>query len=99
MQRFGIHPDKEHPFDVSIAEKAGEGKPEKVKGALVVSVDADNQKFRIKVKGAETEVTTNAETTITKDKHPVTFDAVISVGAKLDLEVLNGVAVTIKVKK
>jgi len=98
-KQFGVQPDKEHPFDVSLAEKAGEAKPEKVKGAQVVSVDAANKKFKLKVKGKEIEVATNADTKIKKAKQPATFEAVITVGAKLELEVLNGVAVTITAKK
>jgi CRISPR-associated protein Csb1 len=99
MKQFGIQADKEHPFDATLAEKASEAKPEKVKGAQVVSVDAVNKKFKIKVKGKETEVATNADTTITKAKEPATFEAVITIGAKLELELLEGVAVTINAKK
>jgi CRISPR-associated protein Csb1 len=98
-QQFGIQSDKEHPFDVAIAEKAGEATPEKVKGAQVVWVDAVNKRFKIKVKGRETEVATNADTKVTKGKEPASFEAVIMVGAKLNLEVLQGVAISVAAKK
>ncbi len=61
--------------------------------------DVASKKFRIKVKGKESEVTANADTAIKKGKEQAEFDAVVSVGAKLELEVLNGVAVTITAKK
>jgi CRISPR-associated protein Csb1 len=98
MKKFGIQQGKEHPFDANIAEKASEAKPEKVKGAEVVSVDTADKKFKIKVKGKESEIATKADTVITKARHPATFEEAISAGAKCDLEVLNGVAVSIKAK-
>jgi CRISPR-associated protein Csb1 len=99
MNQFGIQPGKELPFNVTLAEGAREAKPQKFKGAEVVSVDMDGKKFKITVKGAETEIAASAETTITKAKQPATFGTVVVVGAKLELEVLNGVAVTISAKK
>ncbi len=48
MKQFGIQPGKEHPFDATIAEKAGRGmKPEKVKGAgSAVSVRRGQQEVQ-----------------------------------------------------
>jgi CRISPR-associated protein Csb1 len=99
MKQFGIKPNKEHPFDATLAEKASEAKPEKVKGAQVVSVDAANKTFKINVRGKETEIGSNAGTKITKAKQPATFEAIVTVGAILELDVLKGVAVTINAKK
>jgi CRISPR-associated protein Csb1 len=99
MKQFGVQPGKEHPFDSTIAEKASEAKPDKVRGAEVVSVDVADKKFKIKARGKESEVTTNADTAIKKGKVPADFDAVVTIGSKLDLEVLNGVAMTIAAKK
>jgi len=99
MKAFGIQPGKDNPFDVTIAEKASEAKPDKIKGAEVVSVDAAGKKFKIKVKGKESEVATNGDTAIKKGKEPATFEAIVITGAKLDLEVLQGVAITITGKK
>lgn len=99
MTKFGIQPNKEQPFDVSMAEKASEAKAEKMNGAEVLSVDAVTKKFKVKVKQKESEVSTNVETVIKKGKDQADFEAVVTVGAKLNLEVLNGVAISITAKK
>ena len=99
MTTFGIHPNKEQPFDAAIAEKASEAKPEKINGAEVLSVDYASKKFTIKVKQGESEVSTSGDTEIKKGKDQAEFETVVTVGAKVNLKVLNGVAVSITTKK
>ena len=95
---FGVGRNREERFDATLGEKAGEGKPEKQKGE-VVSVDPTAKKFKLKpIKGNELEVVANETTVITKGKNLVTFEATVIVGAKLDIEVLNGVALKIRTK-
>ena len=91
--------ERVNEFDVTLAEKASEAKPEKLSGAEVLSVDAAGKQFRIKFKKKELEVNTNPETTIMKGKEPAAFEAVVMPGAKLNLEVLQGMAITITAKK
>jgi CRISPR-associated protein Csb1 len=86
-------------FDVTLAEKASEAKPEKLNGAEVLSVDAAEKRFKIKFKKKELEVSANPETKILKDKDPAAFEVVVTPGAKLNLELLQGVAITITTKK
>jgi CRISPR-associated protein Csb1 len=76
-------------FDPSIAEKAGEDKPVKVKSAEVVSVDLATKSFKVNVKGAVSEFATTADTVVRKGKEDAAFEAVVIVKAKLDLEVLR----------
>lgn len=99
VQKFGIQPDKEQPFDVSIAERASEAKPEKMNGVEVLSVDADGKKFKVKFKQRDSEVTTSSDTVIKKGKDQADFETVVIAGAKLNLEVLSGVALSITSKK
>jgi len=99
LKEFKIQPNKEQPFDAAVAEKASEGKAEKMNGAEVLSVDADSKKFKVKVKQREFEVSTNADTVIKKGKDQAEFETVVTIGAKVNLEVLNGVAVSITAKK
>ncbi|MFA7236699.1 MAG: type I-U CRISPR-associated RAMP protein Csb1/Cas7u [Phycisphaeraceae bacterium] len=99
MKEFGIQPNKEQPFDVSIAEKASEAKPEKMNGAEVVSVDTAGKTFKVKFKKKESDVSTNTDTIIQKGNEVAAFEAVVILGAKLNLKVLNGMAVTITAKK
>jgi len=99
MKKFGIQSNQEQPFDPSIAEKAGEAKPEKMNGAEVISVDAATKKFRVKFKQKDFEVTANAETVIKRGKDQTEFESVVNIGAKLNLEVLNSVASSITAKK
>lgn len=99
MTKFGIEANKEQPFDAAIAEKASEAKPEKMNAAEVLSVDAATKKFRIKFRQKEAEVTTIADTVIKKGKDQAEFGSVVAVGAKVNLEILNGVAVSITAKK
>lgn len=100
MEKFGINAtERAKEFDATLAEKASEAKPENLKGAEVVTVDAAGKKFKVKHKKKELEVKTNANTAIKKGKEPAEFEAVVTPGAKLDLEVLDGVAVSITGKK
>jgi CRISPR-associated protein Csb1 len=99
-KEFGIDTaERTKEFDAALAEKAGEAKVEKLKGAEVLSVDAAAKQFKIKVKRNVLDVSTNADTTIKKGTEAVTFEAVVVPKAKLDLEVLQGVAITITSKK
>jgi hypothetical protein len=70
-----------------------------LKGAEVVSVDTAEKKFKVKHRKNKLEVRTNADTAIKKGKEPSEFVTVVLVGAKLELEVVNGVAVTVTAKK
>jgi CRISPR-associated protein Csb1 len=95
---FGVGGSREERFDATLGEKAGQGKPEKQKGE-VVSTNPTAKKFSFKpTKGNELEVVANEMTEITKAKSPATFEATVIVGAKLDIEVLNGVALKIRAK-
>jgi len=99
MSAFGISPEREERFEVSLAEKAGEAKAVKVNGK-VVSVDPASRTFKLKPKkGNESEVTATDKTEITRGKAATTFDAVVTVGEVLTVEVLDGVAKTISAKK
>lgn len=98
-KEFRIGKDREERFDASLAEKAGEAKPEKLKGE-VVSVDVAAKKLKLKAgRGKEVEIAANDATAIIKGKDTVTFEVAVTVGAVLNLEVLNGVAVSITAKK
>jgi CRISPR-associated protein Csb1 len=85
-------------FDVSLAERASAAKPEKL-SAEVLSVDTTGKQFKIKFKKKELEVSTSPETKIMKGKEPAAFEAVVTPGARLNLEVLQGVALSITAKK
>jgi CRISPR-associated protein Csb1 len=99
LKEFRIGKDREERFDATLAEKAGEAKPEKVKGE-VISVDVDGKKFKLRVgRGKEIEITATNTTAITKGKDATTFEAAVTVGATLKLDVMSGVAVTITGKK
>jgi CRISPR-associated protein Csb1 len=99
MNEFGIGPNREERFDASLAEKAAEAKPDKLKGD-VVSVDMAGRTFKLKVgRGKEAEVIVNDATVIKKGKEPATFDEVVTVGATVKAEVLNNIAVAIDTKK
>lgn len=95
---FGVGANREEQFDITLGEKAGEAKPEKQKGD-VSSADASAKKFTLKLaKGKELEVVANEKTVITKGKSPATFEATVVIGAKLAVELLNGVALKIAAK-
>ena len=86
-------------FDPSLAEKAAEGKPEKLKGE-VTSFDVAANGFKLKLaKGGESEIVTNSTTQFKKGKDDSNFETVVTVGAKVDVSVLGGVAISVVVKK
>jgi CRISPR-associated protein Csb1 len=96
---FGVSPNREESFDASLAEKAAEAKVEKRKGE-VVAADLVGKTFKLKVnRGAEVEVVVNDSTVVKKGKEPATFDDVVTVGARLSVDVLNGIAVAITAKR
>ncbi|MBI2806677.1 MAG: type I-U CRISPR-associated protein Cas7 [Planctomycetes bacterium] len=94
---FGVGKDDEQPFDAAIAEKAAE-KPDKVKGD-VVSVDATARTLTLKTgRGKdikEVGIVTTDTTKFQKGKEDATFETVVTVGAKLDVEVVSGAAVKV----
>jgi CRISPR-associated protein Csb1 len=92
MRAFGIAKDKEQPFDASLAEKASEAKVEKLNGATVVTVDVLAAKFKVKKGNKQLEFSVTAQTTIATGDAPGTFEAVVTAGAKLDIESTAGVA-------
>lgn len=95
LEQFDIRKtDLEKEFIQSSAEKASEGKPEKLRKQEVVSVDAKT----FKVKGRETQIGVTDETSIKMGKADAAFDVVVKVGATLDIDVLNNVAKVIKGK-
>lgn len=96
---FGIGSSHEEQFDVSSAENVGEEKPLKVKGEIT-SFDPAGNCFKIKLaKGGESVIATNAITKFQKGKDDSTYENVITVGAKVDVSVLAGVAVAVVAKK
>jgi CRISPR-associated protein Csb1 len=100
LKAFGVDTGKEAPFDVTLAEKAAEDKPEKLKGE-VVAVDTANKKFRVKTgtrqATKEVELTASDATTITKGREPATFEALVT-SAKVEIEHVNGTAIKITIK-
>jgi CRISPR-associated protein Csb1 len=97
LKHFNIRKTElEKEFVPSSAEKASEGKPEKLKKQEVVSVDADAKTFS--VKGRETQIGITDETSIKRGRTDGTFEDVVKVGATLDIDVLNNVAKVIKGK-
>jgi CRISPR-associated protein Csb1 len=95
-------PDREVSFKKELAAKDIKGDKEKLKGEAV-SVDPAEKKFKLKSgKGRdqkEIEVATNDSTTFMKGKEESTFVQVVVVDAKLDVDVVNGVAVKVTAKK
>ena len=91
-------PDREVLFCKEFAQKDIKGDTEKLKGE-VVSVDTSEKKFTMRVgkktDNKEVEVRTNGNTTFIKGKAQSTFDAVVREDGKLDVEVTNGVAVSV----
>jgi hypothetical protein len=99
-KEFGIDTTKrEATFDAAMAESAGEAKPEKLNAAEILSVDSASKKFKVKHKKRELEVGTSAGTVITEGKESAAFEAVVRPGAKVNLELLNGMATAINAKK
>lgn len=99
MGKFGIQSNDEQPFDISVAEKASEVKPEKLNGAEVLSTDPVAKSFKVRFKQKEYEVRTTGDTVIKKGKEQSEFEGVVVAGSKLNLEILNGIAVSITSKK
>jgi CRISPR-associated protein Csb1 len=95
-------PDREVSFDKELAKKDIKGDNEKLKGD-VITFDADNKTFVVRVgkKGdqKEADIRTDENTAFAKGKDNSTFDAVIVAGAKLDVELANGIAVKVTGKK
>lgn len=88
--------DLEKEFLQSSAEKASEGKAEKLKRQDVASVDTESKTFT--VKGREKPISITEETSIKKGRSDAKFEEVVIVGATLEIEVLNHVAKSIKGK-
>lgn len=96
---FGVGRSRAERFDVSIAERAADGKPEKLKG-VVLSVDSAATSFKLKLtKGGDADITTTAATKFQKGKDDVTFEAIVTPNATLDVSVLKGIAVSVSAKK
>jgi CRISPR-associated protein Csb1 len=97
LKHFPIrNSDLEKEFIQSSAEKASEGKAEKLKGLEILSVDPEAKVFT--VKGRESHIQITEETVIKKGKVDASFEDIVKVGAKLDAEVLNNIAKAIKGK-
>lgn len=96
---FGVGQSRSERFDVSLAEKAADGKPEKIKG-VVLLVDSLAKSFKLKlIKGNEVDVTTTTATKFQKGKDDATFDAIVTPSATLDVSILKGIAVSVNAKK
>jgi hypothetical protein len=96
LKEFPIRTGREERFDASLAEKAGEAKPEKVNGKVV---SVEGKKFKLKPgRGKEIEISATDATKITRGQEGTTFETVVTVGATLNLEVINGVAISIASK-
>lgn len=99
---FGVGKNRDVVFDKELAGKDIKGDKEKMKGE-VVSLDPAEKKFKLKTgKGKdqkEIEVATNDSTSFMKGKEESAFDQVVVVGAKLDVEIISGVAVKVTGKK
>lgn len=98
-KEFGVGSNREERFDPLLAEKAAEGKPDKLKGE-VVALDATAMNFKLKLaKGSESEVATNSLTNFLKGKEESNFETVVTIGAKVDVAIMAGVAVNVTGKK
>ncbi|MBA4192326.1 MAG: type I-U CRISPR-associated protein Cas7 [Planctomycetaceae bacterium] len=90
-KEFKIGKNREEKFDASLAEKAGEVKMETVK-VEVTSIDVAGNKFKAKKGSKKLEFSMTSATAITKGDEAATFDSVVKVGTKLDIEHTGGVA-------
>lgn len=88
--------DLQKEFIQSSAEKASKGKLDKLKGQEVVFVDVGAKLFKVKNRDSQIEIMT--ETKIKKGRADARFEDVVQLGAKLDVDVLNNIARTIKGK-
>jgi CRISPR-associated protein Csb1 len=89
---FGVGKNREEPFDASLAEKAGEAKVEKLANCTVTTVDGVARKFKAKKGNKQHDISVTPETEITKADIAAAFDVAVTVGAKLDIEHVGGVA-------
>lgn len=97
VEKFGIRTsDLEKEFSQSSAEKASQGKPEKIKSAEVVSVDSEKKSF--KIKGRDAELKINDEASIKKGRKDSTFEEVVRIGTTIEIEVVADVVKSIKAK-
>src|SRR5262249_9685181 len=99
---FGVGKERDVMFDKKLAEKDIKGDEEKLKGE-VVSIDPAEKKFKLKTgkpkDQKEVDVAVNDSTIFMKGKEASAFDQVVVVGAKLEVEAVNGVAVKVTGKK
>jgi CRISPR-associated protein Csb1 len=105
-KRFVIGEAREVQFNKELAKIDIKGEEVasglKYEGCDVVSVDLTAKSFVIRVvsesRTEDVTITTNAETKFKKGRVNKSFSDIIAVGARLDLEVSNGVAIIIKAK-
>lgn len=88
--------DLEKEFIQSSAEKASEGAPEKLKKQVVAWVDLLAKTFQ--VKGRAMQINVTDETSIKKGKVDAAFEDVVTLGASVDIELVNNVARSVKGK-
>ncbi len=63
-------------------------------------MDPAGRTFKLKAaRGKEAEITVDDSTVIKRGKEPATFDEAVAVGATLNVEVLNNLALAITAKK
>lgn len=96
-------PDREVPFEQTLAAKDIRGDGQKLKGK-VVSLDTAEKKFTLKKAGKkgqqkDIEVATSDSTSFQRGTEESTFDEVVIQGATIDVEVNNGIAVKVIGKK
>ena len=96
---FQVAEGRAEPFSAALAAKAAEGKPEKVKGEIV-SVEVEQKTFVVRdSKKKDIEIKTTESTKFTSGKDEGTFEGVVLPQAKVDIEVLSGVAVSVSGKR
>ena len=104
---FEVGRKRDVDFDKKLAEKDIKGddagaNTQKLEGGEVVTIDAQAKKFTLKIlmdgNEQQIEVTTNDDTKFKKGRSNKTFTGLVVVGAKLDLEVTNGIAVKVTAK-
>jgi len=95
-------PDRIVSFSKELAKtdiKGDAGNTEKLKAAEVISLDAKAQRFTVKIdldgELKEVVIDTNEKTKFKKGRSNKTFDELVTIGAKLDVEVTNEVAVKV----
>jgi len=100
--KFGVGKNRDVTFDKKLAEKDIKGDEDKLKGE-VLSLDPAEKNLKLNVgkknKPMEIDVTTDERTSFLKGKEESFFEEVVILGAKLDVELANGVAVKITGKK